>query len=137
MPFITKQFKFCAAHKYWNDNWDEKKNLEIFEDDVKVHGHNYMLDITIKGSANSESGFIINISELKKIVNDKVLKYLDHSEIQKDISWFHDKQPSTENLVIFIWDQICDNIPGDGLLYKIKLRETPSIFTEYYGPNGE
>jgi len=137
MPYITKQFKFCAAHKYWNNKWDKKKNIEIFEDDVRVHGHNYDLDITIKGNPDPESGFIINISELKQLVNERVLKFLDHSEIQKDVKWFENKQPSTENLVIFIWNQICDKIPANGSLYKIKLRETPSIYTEYYGPNGD
>ena len=111
MPYITKQFKFCAAHKYWNNKWDKKKNIEIFEDDVKVHGHNYDLDITIKGNPDPESGFIINISELKQLVNERVLKFLDHSEIQKDVKWFENKQPSTENLVIFIWEQLCDKIP--------------------------
>ena len=137
MPYITKQFKFCAAHKYWNNKWDKKKNIKIFEDDVRVHGHNYELDITIKGNPDSESGFIINISELKDLVNEKVLKFLDHSEIQKDIKWFENKQPSTENLVIFIWEQLYDKIPANGSLHKIKLRETPSIYTEYYGPNGD
>jgi len=137
MPYITKQFKFCAAHKYWNNKWDKKKNIKIFEDDVRVHGHNYELDITIKGNPDLESGFIINISELKDLVNEKVLKFLDHSEIQKDIKWFENKQPSTENLVIFIWKQLCDKIPANGSLHKIKLRETPSIYTEYYGPNGD
>ena len=106
MPYITKQFKFCAAHKYWNDEWSEDKNHEVFEEDVKVHGHNYALDITLKGNINPGSGFAVNISSLKKIVNNKVLKFLDHSEIQKDIKWFKNKQPSTENLVLFIWEQI-------------------------------
>jgi len=137
MPFITKQFKFCAAHKYWNENWDEKKNLEIFEDDVRVHGHNYDLDITIKGQPDTESGFIINISDLKEVVDKRVINHLDHSEIQKDVEWFSNKQPSTENLVIFIWNQLKDNIPGKGKLHKIKLRETPTIYTEYYGPDGD
>ena len=105
--------------------------------DIDVLKNLESLDITIKGITDPESGFIINISELKKIVNEKIIKHLDHSEIQKDVKWFFDKQPSTENLVVFIWNQLCDNIPGDGLLYKIKLRETPSIYTEYYGPNGE
>ena len=117
MPQITKQYKFCAAHKYWNNKWDKKKNIKIFEDDVRVHGHNYELDITIKGNPDSESGFIINISELKDLVNEKVLKFLDHSEIQKDIEWFENKQPSTENLVIFIWEQLCDKIPANGSLH--------------------
>ena len=136
MPFITKQFKFCAAHKYWNDEWSEDKNHEVFEDDVKVHGHNYALDITLKGNINPGSGFAINISSLKKIVNNKVIKFLDHSEIQKDIKWFKNKQPSTENLVLFIWEQIVDDITDGAQLYKVKLRETPTIYTEYYGPDG-
>lgn len=137
MPYITKQFKFCAAHKYWNKDWSDKKNQEIFEDDVKIHGHNYVLDITIKGPINPDSGFIINISDIKKIVNEHVIKYLDHSQIDKDLSWFRDKQPSTENLVLFIWNQISNHIQGDAKLFKIKLRETPTIYTEYFGPNGE
>ena len=137
MPFITKQFKFCAAHKYWNDNWTDEKNKEIFEDDIKIHGHNYELDITISGKPSQEAGFIINISELKKIVNEHVINILDHSQIQEDIEWFKDRQPSTENLVIFIWNQISPYIKDEIKLYKIKLRETPTIYTEYYGPDGE
>lgn len=137
MPFITKQFKFCAAHKYWNNKWSKEENKKVFEDDIKVHGHNYELDVTLTGNINPESGFIINISELKNIVYKHAINYLDHSEIQKDIQWFENKQPSTENLVIFIWQQIIDHIPTSAKLYKIKLRETPTIYTEYYGPDGE
>jgi len=137
MPYITKQFKFCAAHKYWNSDWSDEKNEEIFEDDVIIHCHNYLLDITIKGQASKDSGFIINISDLKKIVDKYVIVYLDHSQIEKDIEWFKDKQPSTENLVVFIWKQINPHIPEGGQLFKIKLRETPTIYTEYYGPDGE
>ena len=134
MPFLTKQFKFCAAHQYWNDNWDLEKNTDVFGDDIKIHGHNYILDITVTGRINPESGFIIDLMKLKDIVNEHVINHLDHSQIEKDIPWFKDKQPSTENLVVFIWEQIHDKIPSPAKLYKIKLRETPTIFTEYYGP---
>ena len=134
MPYITKQFKFCAAHKYWNDNWDKAKNISVFEDDVKVHGHNYELEVTINGKPNAESGFIIDLSAIKTIVNKHVIAHLDHSEIQKDIKWFKNKQPSTENIVIFVWEQLVHLIPKPATLYKLKLRETPTIFTEYYGP---
>ena len=137
MLHITKQYKFCAAHKYWNNEWSEDKNLDIFEDDVKLHGHNYELDVTLNGTINPESGFVVNIYKLKEIINKHVIKLLDHSEIQQDIDWFSDKQPSTENLVLFIWNQIVERIPDGANLYKIKLRETPTIYTEYYGPDGE
>ena len=132
MPQITKQYKFCAAHKYWNDTWDEAKNIEVFDDDVKIHGHNYDLYVTIKGPTDIDSGFIINLKDLNKIVDEKVISNLDHSLIQDNI-WFTDKQPSTENLVVYIWEQIVDEIKFPAKLYCIKLRETGTIFTEYYG----
>ena len=137
MPFLTKQYKFCAAHQYCNKEWDKLKNLEIFGDDVKIHGHNYILDVTVSGSINPDSGFIINLKDLNAIVKDKVISILDHSQIDKDIEWFEERQPSTENLVIFIWNQIADLIGDNAYLYSIKLRETPTIFTTYYGPNGK
>ena len=135
MPYLTKQFKFCAAHKYWNDKWSKDKNYEVFGDDIKVHGHNYVLDVTITGIINEDSGFIYDIQKLKDVVNEKVIKVLDHSQIQEDVKWFEGKQPSTENLVLFIWERIVSDIQQPAKLYKIKLRETPTIFTEYYGEN--
>ena len=135
MPFITKQFKFCAAHKYWNDAWDYDKNYQVFGDDVKVHGHNYLLDISVTGPINKDSGFVYDIQSLKDIVDSHVISILDHSQIEKDVEWFKGKQPSTENLVLFIWESIASYIESPARLHKIKLRETPTIFTEYYGPD--
>ena len=135
MPYLTKQFKFCAAHKYWNEKWSKDKNYQVFGDDIKVHGHNYILDITITGTVDEDSGFIYDIQKLKSLVDNKVIEVLDHSQIQEDINWFKGKQPSTENLVLFIWESIASHIDKPAKLYKIKLRETPTIFTEYYGPD--
>ena len=132
MPQITKQYKFCAAHKYWNEKWDEEKNIEVFDDDVRLHGHNYDLYVTIKGPINNDSGFVVDLKYLNKIVNKKVLDILDHSLIQ-DNEWFTGKQPSTENLVVYIWNQIFPEISPPAKLFCIKLRETGTIFTEYYG----
>ena len=89
----------------------------MFGEDVRIHGHNYVLDITITGPINEESGFIFDIMELKNIVNQNVISKLDHSQIQEDVDWFAGKQPSTENLVLFIWEQIVNRIPDDAKLY--------------------
>jgi len=132
MPQITKQYKFCAAHKYWNEKWDEEKNIKVFDNDVRLHGHNYDLYVTIKGPINRDSGFVVDLKYLNKIVNKKVLDILDHSLIQ-DNEWFTGKQPSTENLVVYIWNQISPEISPPARLFCIKLRETGTIFTEYYG----
>ncbi len=130
---LTKQYKFCAAHRYWNESWTEEKNNEVFGDDVRIHGHNYILSITLKGEINEESGFIVDLQKLNKIVNEKVINVFDHSQIEKDIEWFKGKQPSTENMVVYIWKQLVNIIPSDAQLYCVKLRETPTIFSEYYG----
>ena len=132
MPQITKQYKFCAAHKYWNDSWSEEKNKEIFDDDIKIHGHNYDLYITIKGPIDKESGFIINLLDLNKLVKKEILDSLDHSMIHEH-TWFTEKQPSTENLVLFVWEKLSEKIKKPARLYCVKLRETGTIFTEYYG----
>ena len=133
MVNLTKQYKFCAAHRYWNDNWTEEKNLEVFGDDVRIHGHNYILSITLKGNINEESGFIIDLQKLNDIVKEKIINVFDHSQIEKDIPWFKNKQPSTENMVVYIWNQLVNIIPSNAQLHCIKLRETPTIFSEYYG----
>ena len=137
MPFITKQYQFCAAHRYWNSEWSEEENKDIFGKDIYIHGHNYLLDITISGPIYEQSGFIINLKILNKLVEERVINIFDHSQIEKDISWFINLQPSTENMVIFIWNQIYDKIPLPSKLYKIKLQETPTIYTEYFGPHND
>ena len=134
MIYLTKQYKFCAAHKYWNDNWSDQKNIEVFDEDVKVHGHNYTLSITVKGKIDNDSGFIVDIKKLNKIVSKYIIDIFDHSQIEKDIDWFKNKQPSTENMIFFMWNEIVDRIPSGAILHCIKLRETPTIFSEYYGP---
>jgi len=133
MIHLTKQYKFCAAHQYWNESWTEQKNDEVFGEDVRIHGHNYILSITVKGNINKSSGFIVDIQKLNSIVNKEVINVFDHSQIEKDIPWFKNKQPSTENMIVFIWNQLVDKIPSNANLYCVKLRETPTIFSEYYG----
>ena len=134
MPQITKQYKFCAAHRYWNEEWSAEKNDEVFGEDVKIHGHNYWLSITVKGAINEKSGFIIDIKKLNDVVNEHIINVFDHSQIEKDIPWFKDKQPSTENMVLYIWNELFERIPSGASLHCVKLRETPTIYSEYYGP---
>ena len=135
MPQITKEYKFCAAHQYWNDNWSEEENLDVFGEDVKNHGHNYILRITVSGTIDSESGFLVDLKWLNNIVKDNVISILDHSQIDKDIGYYKVRSPSTENLVVFIWDLLAPYFDDKACkLHKIFLRETPTIYTEYYGP---
>ena len=86
----------------------------------------------VTGDVNNETGFIVDLGHLKKIVNKYVIDVLDHTQFEKEVDWFSDRQPSSENLVQFIWSQIKPRLKGASL-YRIRLKETPTIFTDYYG----
>ncbi|MCH7612383.1 MAG: 6-carboxytetrahydropterin synthase [Candidatus Marinimicrobia bacterium] len=134
MQFLTKSFHFCAAHQYGNENWSKEKNVQVFGLDAKVHGHNYILEVTVKGEVNPETGFIVDLGFLKNLVKESVIDVIDHSQIEKDIPWFADKQPSSENMVVFIWEIIEPKLK-DVKLHRVRLIETPTIKTDYYGPD--
>ena len=131
-PFLTKVFYFNAAHQYGHDDWSDDKNWEVFGPDSKIHGHNYTLEVMVTAEVNDETGFIVDLGQLKEIVNNNVINILDHTQFEKEVEWFNDKQPSSENLVIFIWSQIEPYLDGV-TLHRIRLHETPTIFTDYYG----
>ena len=131
-PFLTKVFYFNAAHQYGHDDWSDDKNWEVFGPDSKIHGHNYTLEVMVTAEVNDDTGFIVDLGQLKEIVNNNVINILDHTLFDKEVEWFNDKQPSSENLVIFIWSQIEPFLDGV-TLHRIRLHETPTIFTDYYG----
>ena len=131
-PFLTKVFYFNAAHQYGHDDWSDEKNWEVFGPDSKIHGHNYTLEVMVTAEVNDDTGFIVDLGQLKEIVNNNVINILDHTLFDKEVEWFNDKQPSSENLVIFIWSQIEPFLDGV-TLHRIRLHETPTIFTDYYG----
>jgi len=135
-PYLTKVFTFCAAHQYGHDDWTPEQNEETFGPDARVHGHNYTLEVTVTGPVNPDTGFIVDLGRLKKVVETRVVRLLDHSQIERDISWFKGKQPSSENMVQFIWEQVEPHLEGVQLA-RIRLRETPTIYTDYYGPQSK
>ena len=131
-PYLTKVFHFNAAHQYGHSDWTDEKNWEVFGPDSKIHGHNYTLEVMVTGDIVEDTGFLIDLGHLKKIVKKNVIDILDHSLFDVEVEWFKDRQPSSENLVIFIWNQIQSELKG-AKLHRIRLHETPTIFTDYYG----
>ena len=131
-PYLTKVFHFNAAHQYGHSDWTDEKNWEVFGPDSKIHGHNYTLEVMVTGNIVEDTGFLVDLGHLKKIVKKNVIDILDHSLFNVEVKFFKDKQPSSENLVIFIWNQIQSELKG-AKLHRIRLHETPTIFTDYYG----
>lgn len=132
-PIITKKYHFCASHKYGNSEWSEEKNWEVFGKDYNNHGHNYILEVSITGPIDPGSGWLIDLQKLGEIVKMNVVRILDHSQIEQDIEWFKGKQPSSENILIWAWNEISPRLT-QGELHRLRLVETHSIHTDYYGP---
>jgi 6-pyruvoyltetrahydropterin/6-carboxytetrahydropterin synthase len=136
MVQITRVEKFNAAHKLWVDQWSDDKNKEVFGKcaNKNWHGHNYYLHVTIKGTPDPLTGFVVDVKHLSKIIKSKVVDYLDHSNLNLDVPFIpKGMQPTTENLIIQIWKELEPHIPGDAKLYRLKLYETDTIYAEYYG----
>ena len=132
-PIITKKYHFCASHKYGNAHWSEEKNLEVFGKDYNNHGHNYVLEVSVTGPIDQGSGWLVDLKKLGQIVKKYVVNVLDHSQIEEDIEWFKGKQPSSENILVWAWDEIAPKLQR-GTLHRLRLVETHSIYTDYYGP---
>lgn len=136
MIHVTRRERFSAAHRLYRNDWDDDKNLEIFDkcSYPNWHGHNYVLYVTVKGELNHETGFVVNIKRLSKIIKENIINKLDHRNLNMDVDFMKGKMASTENLVIGIWEELEPIINALGIqLHKIKIEETENNFVEYYG----
>lgn len=133
--YITRTVHFNAAHRLHNPAKSDDWNRETFGlcNNPNWHGHNYELDVTIAGEPDPDTGFVIDLSDLKKLVSDLVVDQLDHRNLNVDVPWLQGIMPSTENVAVAIWERLVDVIPGPGRLFEIELRETPRNRVSYRG----
>jgi 6-pyruvoyltetrahydropterin/6-carboxytetrahydropterin synthase len=135
MVYLTRRETFNAAHRLYNLHWSEDQNATIFGKcaNKNWHGHNYTLYVTVKGHPDPETGFIMNVKDLSKIMKQYVVDKLDHSNLNMDVDFIpKNMHPTTENLVKLIWQQLEPHIEGCQL-HAIKLYETENIYAEYFG----
>ena len=135
---ITRRERFSAAHKLARPDWSAVKNMEVFGkcSNPNWHGHNYELWVTVAGEPSAETGFVIDLSIVGRIMKEHVIDKVDHKNIDMDVDFMKGRYSSTENLAIAIWEQL--EVPlreVGGKLYRVKLQETENNFVEYHGPN--
>ncbi|HQS52880.1 MAG: 6-pyruvoyl tetrahydrobiopterin synthase, partial [Sphingobacteriales bacterium 39-40-5] len=123
MIYITRRERFNAAHKLYRQEWSDEQNLEIFGkcSNPNWHGHNYELYVTVKGEINPETGFVIDLKELKRIITVYVTDVLDHKNINLDVNFMKGKMASTEVLAVAIFDVLEPHVQKEGaILHSIK-----------------
>ena len=130
---ISRRFDFSSSHRYWRDEWSEDENERVFGLCAlpNGHGHNYTLEVAVRGEADPETGMVINLVDLKSAV-EGVLEHFDHKHLNLDTPYFKDSVPTTENLAVVLWDQITRELEG-AKLDRLRLYETDDLFVEYFG----
>ncbi|MDZ7766876.1 MAG: 6-carboxytetrahydropterin synthase [Melioribacteraceae bacterium] len=134
MVYVTRRETFAAGHRLYNPEWSEEKNKEIFGkcNNPNGHGHNYTMEVIVKGDVDPETGYVIDLKKLKTIIKDNVIKKVDHKNLNVDVDFMSGIIPTAENIAVAIWKQLVDKIPS-GKLHSVKIYETENNYAEYKG----
>ncbi len=134
MVYLTRVEHFNAAHKLYNSTWTEEENNLVFGKcaNKNFHGHNYELFVTVRGVPDPDTGFVMNAKMLSSLIHNEIVQRFDHKNLNKDVTFFKNKQASTENFAKVIWSLLEDKVEGCEL-HCVKLQETSRIYVEYYG----
>ncbi|MBI3085168.1 MAG: 6-carboxytetrahydropterin synthase [candidate division NC10 bacterium] len=132
---VTKRVEFCAAHRYANPRWSEEENQRVFGKCGNVHGHNYILEVTVEGQPSPDTGMVIDLKALKDLIVEAVVDRFDHKDLNQDVPYFKEKNPTPENLAVVIWELLEPRLEGPRghRLHRIRLHEDGSFFVDYYG----
>jgi 6-pyruvoyltetrahydropterin/6-carboxytetrahydropterin synthase len=129
---IFRKAHFNAAHRLYNQKWSDEKNLEIFGkcSYPNFHGHNYELEVKLTGKINPETGYLMNLKDLKDIIEEQIEEKFDHKNLNIDVPEFENTIPSTENFAVLIYDILRRHIDKK-IELQVRLYETPRNFVEY------
>ena len=136
MPIVhvTRRARFNAAHRLFDPNKSDEWNLATFGkcSNPNWHGHNYELEVTVAGEPDPATGFVIDLSELKQLINTYIVEPCDHKNLNIEVPFMEGIMPTTENLAVAVWKQLEDKLPS-GRLHCVHLKETENNAASYYG----
>jgi len=134
MILLTRKAEFSASHYYWNDAWSEEENRRVFGKcaNRNGHGHNYTLEVTVAGEIDPVSGFVVDLKDLKTVLEREVVSVYDHRHLNLEVPEFKSANPTTENIAIAVWQRLEGRIPG-AKLHRVRVYELPDLFADYYG----
>lgn len=131
---VNRKAHFNAAHRLYREDWDDAKNELVFGkcSNPNFHGHNYELIVSVTGSIDPETGFVMDLKKLKELIHLEVEEPLDHKNLNIEVAEFKNLNPTAENIAVFIWDRLRKKISSQMDL-TVTLYETPRNFVVYKG----
>ena len=131
LAYSSRRFTFAAGHRYWVEAWSAAENERFFGRLTIPHGHNYALEVTVRGPIDPETGMVINLTELKAIVTETVVERFDHADLNAD-TLFRGRVPTTENIAIVIWGLLVPKL-GTERLWQVRVWEDDTLYVDYRG----
>jgi 6-pyruvoyltetrahydropterin/6-carboxytetrahydropterin synthase len=131
---VCRKEHFNAAHRLYNPKWDKEKNDKVFGlcNNANYHGHNYNLIVKVTGRIDPDTGYVVDMKDLKAIIRAKVLQRFDHKNLNLDVEEFKTLNPTAENIAVVIWNIIRKELSSQ-LKLSVTLYETERNFVEYSG----
>lgn len=136
MIFINRKFHFSASHRVFNPSLSDEENYKIYGkcSNPNGHGHNYIMDITVAGEIDPAIGFVMDLTELKHLVEKEIIVKVDHKNLNIDVDFMKGVLPSAENIAVKFWEQVESKISNSKRkLFSIKIQETVNNSVEYRG----
>ncbi len=134
MVYVTRRAQFSASHRLHNPKLSEEENRRIYDkcNNPSGHGHNYDVEVTVAGEPDPETGMVIDLKLLKRLIHEYVIEQLDHKHLNYDVDFMRDVIPTAENIAIKIWERLEPHIEN-GKLYSVKLFESQNNYVDYRG----
>jgi 6-pyruvoyltetrahydropterin/6-carboxytetrahydropterin synthase len=137
MVYLTRKIEFSASHLYHNPKFSPEENRRIFGkcNNPNGHGHNYVLEVTVGGEADPATGMVLDLEELKKLLDREVMQRMDHRSLNHEVPELAGRMPTCENLAALIWELLAPKVPR-GRLARVRLWESPDLYADCYGDGG-
>ena len=131
---LSRRYHFSASHRLHTEAYDAQQNQAVYGkcNNPHGHGHNYTLEVTVKGEVDARSGFVVDLKQLKDILEREVISVYDHRHLNLEVPEFKSTIPTTENIAIAIWQRLNHKIPN-AKLHRVRVYEMPDLFADYYG----
>ena len=131
IAYSTRRFTFSAGHHYAVDAWTPERNERVFGRLIVPHGHNYTLDVTVRGPIDPDTGMVIDLGEVKAVVGETIVERFDHADLNADPA-FRGRVPTTENIAIVVWELLVQKLGGERL-WQVRVWEDPTLYVDYRG----
>eukprot|EP00741_Cyanophora_paradoxa_P001246 tig00000473_g1203.t1 len=133
---IVRREQFSACHRLHNPKLSDEENREIYGkcNNPNGHGHNYVMEVTLRGPVDPVTGMVMNLVDVKRAIHKAVFEQMDHKNLDKDVPAFRDTGlvSTTENLAVVVFNQLRDLLPA-GILHQVKIWETENNIAIYRG----